>query len=438
MIFLSTSLFFSIFASVVIFQINTAVLAETRKTALVQALVETQVEEIGAFHYFDYIPHGDPYFSEYHYMNEHSTVNTLLSLQILGGLDNINVDNAARYLATKQHPQSGGYVVGFGYDGTILGFDLCTTCRVVLALRLTGHLNRLNRTLLIDFVLERYESSTGAFHELVTQVYGRNYSLCSFLMLFPGNPRPAYAVPNIISTFFGVYILAELGDLAKINVTRTLEWITHSQADNGMFKPFPNATYEPFPDWLGLNTNPFPVDKNGTGIPYTYAAVGALNALKSLDTLSQEDRVKIRDYIISCREGEAMFRIHKDWIYATELFNTEYSLEILRNIGMLDEATDVMSEVESFLIQQQSLDFENSWPVPQPSNQYAWYRGNPDRIHFIIRILNITNGIFLLDQRTPRAYTTQINLLTLSSLVFITAIVLSAACEHVLERYQKR
>jgi prenyltransferase beta subunit len=420
LLFVFLLVFFS--SSTCLLQVNTEAVAETRRSALVEAASSLQLEHIGAFRWAHPMGIGG-YGSEFFYMNAYSTLQALMTLKILNGLDHVKVNEATQYLSYKQHPQSGGYVSFLEEDGTIIGFDLCTTYHVVHALKLLDALEKLNTTKLTDFVLARYDDSVGAFHELVTQVDGRNYSISGFSMIFPeGNDgHMAYANSNVITTCFGVSILADLIKLDLINVTKTFNWVMSCKGINGMFKPFPNATR-----FNGF----FVVDRNSTGIPYTYTAVSALKSLNRLDSLSKEDKERITDYIVSCYVGYGKFLIHKDWDDA-ERFSTEYAVATLNYLNMLNDtrAQTIFADIYSFFLSQQSLFHDNSWPVPQPvkphgfyGEPYGLYRGVPDEIHRVVRILNFTNGLSILDQPTARASAARINLYIFSALLTALAI----------------
>jgi prenyltransferase beta subunit len=203
---------------------------------------------------------------------------------MLDASDSADIDKALTYIACKQYDRDTG-AGGFGalFESTsFVGCDLFSTYRVVRALNLFRALDRINQTMLMDFIVSRYNASTGAFNEIITEVDGKEYARSRFPLVFRSfQSHIAYSIPNIITTYAGVCVLKELGRLDVIDVSKTYEWVMHCQAENGMFKPYPDASYMPSPSWSTLNSNPFEVDGYGTGIPYTFVALSVLDALGS-------------------------------------------------------------------------------------------------------------------------------------------------------------
>lgn len=403
--------------SMIFVQVANSALFETRQSALMKTLTQVQLD-FGAFHFFENISYTD-------YYNEGGTSSALLSLSILGGIGEIDLDKAVAYLVSKQDNRSGGFGAFYGYDGTFLGFDLDFTYVVVHTLRILNVLDRMNKTAVVNFVLARYNQSIGAFHELSTEAYGTRYAMSHFSLGFRAwNAHMAYEIPNIISTYFSVSILADLEMLHLINVTKTFEWIMNSQASNGAFQPYPNASATYLPGWSSLNINPFDVDHDGTGVPYTFAAVEALKNLGRLDDLSAEDRDKIKQYLLSSQGRGDNFYIHPEYD-REQLSYTYYAIMTLSDIGMLQESKDAILKVTKHLEQVQLLDTTNSFPLPQAySSSYGlFYDTSTDPLtdtFYTISILNTTDNLDLLNQYTPRALQTRLNLILLSTLVALS------------------
>lgn len=107
---------------------------------------------------------------------------------------------------------------------------------VTTVLRQFGAENRANRTALLSLVMERYNETDGAFHELPFEVQESagemRYALCTFPLEEQAWDHGGYAESNMISTFLAVSILANLDALDKINVTKTVNWILACKADN--------------------------------------------------------------------------------------------------------------------------------------------------------------------------------------------------------------
>lgn len=415
----------SLFLCTFIIQALTGALTETRRSVLISALSSTQVAGVGGFHYFYNI-------SNFDYVTAPGTAGVLLALNILGALDHVDLDAALRFISSEQDLKEGGYDVIYGYDGTPLGDDLGTSYQVVTALKALNALDRINRTLLVDFVLERYNSSSGAFHELVTMAYGRAFAECAFGIEFRNFlGEVAYAADNVISTFLAVSILKDVDALNLINVTKTLEWVMSDQSTNGGFKPYPHAEPEFLPGWSSLIQNPFDVDRDGAGIPYTYAATGVLKALGFTYLLDKE---KVRDYILSCQFEDGRFTIHKDYTFDRMFCYTYYAIVALGNIDMLNETSEAVSKVKNIVLRDQLLVLDNSWPVPMPQSEYGLFMDDGDPLGgtpIAIEILNATGGLSLLSQPTPRVIpsllnATLVSMLTSGLLLFILIIISKA------------
>lgn len=409
--FLSSILFSAFLA-----QAFTGTLTESRRSVLINALKGAQVAGVGGFHcfYYTYYPSNlDDVFAS-------GTADALLALKVLGALDQVDVDAALRFISSKQDPQGGGYGA-YHENGTLLR-DLASTYYVVNALKTLNALDWINRTLLVDFVLNRYNSSSGAFHEPITKVYNRTFAECAFSLEFTNALADvAYAVPNVISTFLAVSILKDIDALNLINVTRTLEWVMSDQASNGGFKPYPYAELESLPGWSSLIQNPFDVDGAGAGIPYTYAATGVLKALGATNLLDKE---KLRDYILSCQSEDGRYTIYKDDPFSNILPYTYYAIVGLSNIDMLNRTSEAASKVNDVILGDQLLALDNQWPVQMPQlpsrNQYGLFIDQEDPIEDTVlgvQCLDATGALSLLNQPTPRVFASLLNLTELSALI---------------------
>jgi len=417
---LATSAFIiSLLFLLTIAQATYGTVIETRRNVLVNALAKLQLDGFGAFHFVVAVPQFD-------YFTESGTAATLETIKTLDALDRIDIDSATDYIASKQHPTSGGFGTFVGPDGTIRGFDLYTTYKMVRALKEFDALHKINQTALLNFALARYNQSNGAFSEPITEANGKKYAVSWFALAFrSGLDLTAYAIPNVITTFSGVSLLRELDALNLINTTKTFDFIMSTKSSNGLFKPYPMAEQENLPSWSSLLTNPFDVDKYGTGIPYTYAAVSALKSLGRLDALNQTDRERITQYILDCQASNGNFIIHKDFANA-ELSYTVYAVMTLIYIEMQDQAETAFSRVQNHVLDVQQLALGGQWPFPNDfpyysPNQYGtfWdFGADPlsDTIRAVI-LLNATNGLALLDQPTPRAYVVFFNIILASSLI---------------------
>lgn len=432
-----------LFLSLVI-QGTSSVISETRKTTLINRISGAQIDVLGAFHGF-YVLRGHTYF------DEAGTASALSIIESLNAADKIDLEGALDYIASTQNTLSGGFGAWIDhFDDTFRGFDLYTTYRVVHALKENGVLSKINLTALTGFVLSRYNASIGAFSELITEANGRQYAVSWFALGFRSwLDQVAYAIPNVITTFAGISVLADLDSLDLINVTRTLEFIMSTRAQNGLFKPYPTAHQENLPGWSSLLTNPFDVDSYGTGIPYTYAAVSTLKALGRLDTINQSDREKITRYILDCQAESGNFYIHKDY-EDDESSYTFYAMMTLIDLNTQSQSDQAIAKVQKHILQAQNFETENQWPIPQPQHQisvsdgnlYGLFRdggGDPMSDSFrAVAILEATNALSLLDQPTPRSFTVLLNSIIISSLATVLVVLVAIAAITVKNRILAR
>ena len=405
--------------------LGTNALIETRKSVLVKTLSEAQIEDLGAFHNF-FGPSLGGFWTEQHYVNEAVTVDCLLILKTLNALGSVNVNRAIEYIACKQYQRdtgAGGFGAYFEGDGTFQGCNLYTTYEVVRCLKAFNSLDMINQTLLMDFITKRYNGTIGSFQELITVVDGKEYAHGGFPLPFRSfKSHIAYAMPNIITTYAGVCALKELERLDLINTTKTYEWIMHCQAANGMFKPYPDASYMPLPDWSPLKTNPFEVDRYGTAIPYTFAAISALNALGRLGNISAEDKQRIKDYIANCQTRGGPVYVHQDY----DRWSTSHTYEavmILHDLDILNESQIIVNKINEYFQETQMLVLDETSLIPTPgSEEYGLHCSDatpPGDSNYAIAVFNATGNMHLLDQPTPRVQKTWLNLIVLSAIITI-------------------
>jgi len=352
------TLIFSLIFFAIVVQVTTGALTETRKSALIETLSGLQLDD-GSFTTPEFPNEG----------NMGDTVEVLTVLKILNALDKVDVKRAMKYLISQQDPVSGGFGKILGYNNTFLGFDLYLTYHAVRALKLLGVLDRINRTVLVNFVLKRYNWSDGGFHELTVETFGRKYAISTFPIDFRTVEldKVAYANSNIISTFCGVSILSELGELDKINVTKTLNFIISCKTNSGVFAPRPSPSDLPF--YI------FPRDRNRSGVPYIFAAISALKALKHIDILTEEDKRKNLEYIRECQASHGGFFIHEEakqwsekWPYSPQQPTTYYTYQAIMTLyylNMLDRTRDVILKAVRFVLNKQILGYSKPWLVPR-------------------------------------------------------------------------
>jgi prenyltransferase beta subunit len=430
----AASFILSLLFSMVIVQAETGFISETRKSTLVTQLSQIQMES-GAFHYFRDIS-GFPYY------DQGSTGFALTIMSLLGSLDEVNVDRALAYIVTQQMKSGGGFGAFYDYYGQLISYDMGQTYYIVDCLKNLNALKMINTTAATDFMIARYNQSTGAFNEFLTKsAHGGAYAMASFSLTFHAAIGPmAYAVPNVISTYLGVSTLADLGMLSIINSTKTVAWLLSCVADNGGFKPFPNACPTFLPGWSSLISNPFDVDSAGAGLPYTFAVVEALKNLGKLDNLGSHARTQAAEYLLSCQDPYENLGTYSIFPGSddSQIAYTYYAITALNDLtksqtsnsvaasdrgDLLSQFMNATSKVtERLLNKVQQLQLSNSWPVPQPALSYygCFFDTGTDPLvdtSYALMILNSTNNLNLLDQPTARPLKTSLNLVVLSLLI---------------------
>lgn len=430
--------------SICVVQVQTPILTESRKSAIVTALSQSQLRK----------------WAEYNAM-------IIFILKALNALDEKDVTETTFSIISQQNVNADnltlwGWPTKFGESLTYV-VNPYSIYVCLASLELVNALNQVNKEALIEMALSRYNGSDGAFREPVFKIEyldGRieNLSFSGFPLEFYAVSDMAYAEPNIISTFLWVSILEKLNALDKINTTKTFEWILKCKADNGAFKPFPEAHPEYLPPWSSLRSNPFYVDRYGTGLAYTYAAVSALKILKNLDN-SVINSEKIKEYVLACQEVTApdmvCFKAHPDDNRITVGIGarqyTYYAIKTLENIGMLEENKSVIEKVTRYLLGYQNLYYKDSWPLPDTlwngtwgettwANVYGLFGGSFTPVHatyYAVLVLNSTRRLHLLDQLTPAALKTWINLTVISISVSATLTIIVLIYENMRSRRKR-
>lgn len=376
-------------------QLTTGTLTETRKSALVNTLSQMQ--------------HWDGTFQDFSTDTQDNLVSTAEAVIILRTLGS-DVNNTIDAEKSKQ------YIV----EHMNLTRDLGIMQKIVL---LSEYFNlELNRSSIIQFVLSRYNES-GAFYE----PGGR----CYFFM-YVRDYRTAYSNPNIVSTYLAVDILTRLNALEEINVTKTIAWIVSCKTDSG-FKPFP----------VVMDQNPFYIDFNDIGVPYTYCGISALKTLGHLDDyISDVARHNMSSYILQCYDGfQHGFRIHRDAdSYETELFYSLCAVETLHNLRTLEqtEMMNIIRDIANHLVEEQKMRV-HGWPIPETEGAYGLFYGSEGAItgnYETVRILQLASMLHLLDSATPRAISTILNLVVVSFLITVIPAGVPYALKLAYNRYK--
>lgn len=429
-------------ASAFVVQSQTGILFETRGSALAATLEESRFERGSRPPYFNFAFTGE---SE----DMGSTAWVLSSLMMLGQLGGVDVENGLSLILSEQSLTVGNVTL-WGWpcplNGMVNYTDPYVTYSVTESLRLFGALGRVNRTALINAITSMYNESDGGFYQPTLRVNvgsgEKDFAFIGFPLDFPelGSFTP-YARSNIINTFLAVSILSDLNALDCINTTKTLSFILSCAAENGGFEPFPGAQHEFLPGWSSLIVNPFPVDLSGAGLPYTFAATGALKAL-GVDLRSAVDPQKIADYVVSCQqlyppwETSIRFLAYPNDSQTPRFAYNYFAIKTLQYVDMLKNETAVSSKLAAYILGWlQDLSYTDSWPLP--ARKDGTYGLFPDlsileTTYFAVDILNATNNLRLLDQLTPVASATWFNLIELSILTsaLTAAIVILSVLTH--------
>lgn len=319
----------------------------------------------------------------------------ILTLHYLDALYLVDREAAVPFLVSEQNQSTGGFPHHL-YPNIK---ELYYAALAVRALEVLGGLNRINTTMLVQFVLEHYNASTGAFYEPDDE--------CWFPLQFK-TLNPAYGRDNMISTYLGVSLLEDLDTLDSINTTRTLAWIWGCQTAFG-FRP-QQSQIEP---------NYFIVDDYGTGLAYTMAAVEILTTLGALSQLSPAAREDINLYAWMCQSPDGDFSlIPGDWLY-TDLRYGCYGVMLLGRLGGLDSKKDGLKLLLDAAFRQQDLRFQRKllpdllWQLYGFRSAFFLARTNTYGLfdagyyqrdtYMAVRLMHISDSLSALQVATPRA-----------------------------------
>lgn len=396
------------------FQASVHTMIETRRSTLVAALIDR----------------GD---------NALSAVTVLSTLDTVGSLDSVNLDEELSLIMSEEKVTIGNETIWNWPWGLVTGSnvsyynELYTPYLVTSVLKRCGAIDRANRTALIKLVMERYNETQGAFHELArTYPFDeREYADCFFPLNEDASHAAAshggYASANVISTFLAVSVLDNLQALDQINTTKTLQWILDCKAQNGVFRPSPDSSDSSYYQDKG-----FWVDfMFGTGMAYTYAALSTLMILNA-NISNVVDVGKIREYVAACNEtlwnGGIEFGSYYDQFrWNPDFYSTYYAVMILHEIGVLENETDLVSGVITYVRLAQDLHFTDEGFMPTRNNAgYGLFCYSIDPYTedlFAVTILNETNNIHLLDEVTPIVLPAWRNLVFMTSVLSLATLV---------------
>lgn len=421
-------------------QAQTGLLRETRKLALVSILSRNQLPD-GSFPSF-MIPVNESMTNDH--ARPYVTAMDLSVLKMLNALDTADSGKALNYIYSTQNMTVGNSTL-WGWpglmDNIVNASDLYYPYTILNSLRLFNGSSLIDRQGLIQHVMARYNWSDGGFHEPTIRVQTASgeeeFDPCMFPLEFHADSDTAYACSNLISTFLGVSILADLDALSSINTTKTLEWVLSCKAENGVFKPFPTSTSENLPGWSSLLTNPFYVDSNGTGLAYTYAAVGTMKALEA-NVADLLDVARVEQYVVSCQYlymNTTEFRAYPEDNSPAFFPSSFYALMTLHYIGALEKDAKLASTTVAYplrYIQYWTLGFSDTWPIPSKVTEdyglfYDLPAGPSTTTYFAVSMLNITGNLHLLDEPAPIVAATWTNLMELSTVTAASSLGFSVA-----------
>jgi|GEM_PF-2660591 len=455
--------------SVSIVQNQTQALFETRRTALATTLTESRFEADSHNLW--------PWEFEGETAGATGTGWVLTSISMLGELGKVDAEKGLDFIFSEQNVSVGNTTLwGWpSYLENVTYVDLYSTYSVIECLRLFGALDRVNRMATIDVVASMYNESDGGFYQPTIRANlgngEKDYASCGFPLDFhESDSSTAYGISNIISTFLAVSILADLNALDAINTTKTLNFVLSCKGENGVFKPFPGAQQELLPGW-SISVNPFWVDSYGTGLAYTFAGTGALNAL-GVDITSFVNPEQITNYVFACQEPYPVetvrFSAFPNDIAGDPLFDYDYyairtlqfagtsqmptveaagfqtssqPTQELQSASLSDNETAVFLKLGAFILNMQDLHYNDSWPLP--TRGHGTYGLFSDmtvlaNTYEAIYILNATNNLHILDQPTPIISPTWVNLQEISFLVSSSATAIVVLCSLAYKRLQER
>lgn len=419
--------------STIIVQASAGTLTETRRSAIVTSLSRENGDALGI-------------------------AKMLLTLDALGGLNSIDVQEKLNLIISSETTTSvNGVTVGswptlVGFGNVSVVDELYAPYLITTVLRQFGAIGRSNITALLNFVMERYNATDSAFHEMAYEEQQSFRTVPIAFCNFPADQEAyqngGYGESNMISTFLALSILANLNAIDEINVAKTINWILSCKADNGAFRP----TLGDY--WYNAERG-WPSDTyNGTGIVYTYAALSALKIL-GVNVENVVNAETLRKYIMSCREtfsnggvefGTHYYNLGAQEEIAGDFYTTYYAIMLLNQMGALENETATVSGVVAYIKNMQDTVFNrftNSWPIPHKNPAERAYGLNdsayglldyhallaepfePAEDYVACSILNITNSLAVLDEATPIASRTLNNLLELSAVVSVSTFGLS-------------
>lgn len=344
--------------------------AETKRSSLIETLSKSQLND-GSFPSFS--------LNDTTYTVE-NTAWALISLDTLGALESISLTKASEFLNSSLYPIREMYLPYLLVQAS-KSFDNI----------------ELNRTALIEAVLARYDSGSGAFHELNNEASNFPVNM--------SNKREGYSNPNAITTFLCVEILHQLNAIEQIDKAKTRAWIESCRTDNGGYKPFPQSRKEA--------QNPFDVDYAGTNIPSTYCLISALKRLNH--SWTDEEKGNTTNYILSCQSSKDSFVIHQNSTNDS-LYYTYYAVSTLSSLEVLaKEGVEIpIRNAGAYVINQQNFDDRSeTYGLFDLQNQYGSIIGS----YFAIMTLKAVDRLMILNNATPRAITARFYLL-LESLLF--------------------
>jgi hypothetical protein len=420
----------SLLVSIIIVQADAQIFTETERSAMINSLPKQSTDAA-------------------------STAQMLRALDALDGLGSVDVEKELNYIISEQTAGTENETLCWpSLVNSKLYNELYAPYVITTALRRFNAENRANRTAMLNLVMQRYNQTDGAFHELPFEQDQRSggipWALCNFPIDTQATVDGGWADSNVISTFLAVSILANLNALDEINVTKTVNWIISCKANNGGFTPTPAG------DWESINKKGWYLDEwtimngNATGIPYTYAALSALRVL-GVNVTRVVNEEMLGNYITSCEKISPDGEVEFGWPYSgitgeeeidTDFFSTYYAVMLLNQFVSVENGTVAVSGVVAHIKSLEDnavLNFLRSWPIPQRDSSYgffpAYYGVYPtepftdsywaaDDAYFACSILNATNNLNILDKPTPIVSTTLYYLLALSALICVSAYVL--------------
>ncbi|MHA1617023.1 MAG: prenyltransferase/squalene oxidase repeat-containing protein [Candidatus Njordarchaeales archaeon] len=323
----------------------------------------------------------------------------------------------------------------------------------IRALSLWGAVDRINRTAVIEYVLDRYNETVGGFREIPPP--NKTYAP----LWFPGLTDGGYyseliafyrffTMPNLLSTSLALGILYYLDALDMINVSKVIEFILACKTEKGFFKPSP----------YGKPGETYPIDVNGTLVPYIYAGVMSLYYLDRLDLLNDTERENIGEYFIYLgisMDGKMLpgkyITWNREFAFSRAVINLELNtLNVIETMGILGLAKEYESWLKKLALRfiynpfspAIHVPYTSAFPIPQPNDHYTYGEGTGHQAiapipAYMLHCFDAAGIFNVLYTLTPRAVQCRENFEILAIITGLLAVAIAQVIRVVWRKLRK-